>query len=45
MDQRSRTAIKRMAKYHPTIKLLVIDSKAYRKIAREVSKLIPEWES
>ena len=44
MDARSRTKIRRMAKYHPTVRLLVIDSKAYRSLQRSVGALVPEWE-
>lgn len=43
MDARSKTKIKRMAKYHPGIKLLVIDAKEYRKLER-VYGFLPEWE-
>ena len=44
MDSRSRTQLKRMAKYHPDIKVVLIDKDAYYAIARDVSALIPEWE-
>ena len=44
MDAKSKTKIKRMAKYHPTKKLLVIDSKAYRSLAKTMRGLIGEWE-
>lgn len=44
MDARSKTKIKRMKKYHPTTKLVVIDSKGYRALARAVSGLIVGWE-
>jgi hypothetical protein len=45
MDDRSKTKIKRMRIYHPSIKLLVIDAKAYRSIAKTMRSLIPEWEA
>ncbi len=45
MDDRSVTKIKRMAKYHPKVKLLVIDSKAYRSIEKTMSRVILGWES
>lgn len=45
MDDRSRTKIARMAKYHPDIKLVVIDSTGYQKLAGQISKAIPGWES
>ena len=44
MDDRSKTKIKRMAKYHPQIKLIVIEAKAYNSIKKQVSKLVPDWE-
>lgn len=44
MDDGSKTKIKRMAKYHPHIKLLVIDSAAYRILARKMASIIQEWE-
>lgn len=44
MDDRSKTKIKRMAKYHPGITLLVIEAKGYKAIAKQMSSLIEEWE-
>jgi hypothetical protein len=44
MDARSKTKIKRMAKYHPKTKLVVIDAKAYRKLAKQISASIDGWE-
>ena len=44
MDDKSKTKIKRMAKYHPEIKLIVIDSKAYKSIEKTVKGLVPGWE-
>lgn len=44
MDDRSKTKIKRMAKYHPDIKLIVIQEKEYNFIKKAVSPLIPDWE-
>lgn len=43
MDPKSKTKIKRMAKYHPKVKLIVIDAKAYREIERKLSGVIPGW--
>ena len=40
MDDRSKTKIKRMAKYHPNVKLIVIDTKAYNSLAKDVRGLI-----
>lgn len=44
MDARSKTKLKRMAKYHPGVKLIVIDGTAYKALAKDVKRLIPEWE-
>ncbi len=44
MDDRSKTKIARMAKYFPEVRLIVVDGKAYRRLARQVSPLIPGWE-
>ena len=43
MDDRSKTKIKRMAKYHPNVKLIVIDSKAYASLSKSVSGLVDGW--
>lgn len=43
MDARSKTKIKRMAKYHPDISLLVIDAKAYKKLNKQLSGLVTGW--
>lgn len=44
MDDRSKTKIKRMAKYHPTVKLVVIDTKGYRALKASLMGLVPGWE-
>lgn len=38
------TALRRMAKYHPKIKIVLIDTKRYRALERSVGKLVPLWE-
>lgn len=45
MDDRSKTKIKRMAKYHPNVKLIVIDSKSYASIKRVMQPIISDWET
>lgn len=45
MDARSKTKISRMAKYHPGVKLVVIDKKQYAAIKAQVSRLVPGWEA
>lgn len=44
MDDRSKTKIKRMSKYHPNIKLIVIDTKLYKSLEKSMSCLISGWE-
>ncbi len=44
MDSRSQTKLKRMAKYHPTVKVILIDKKAYSSIAKSIKHLITDWE-
>lgn len=44
MDAKSATKIKRMAKYHPQIKLLVIDKRLYMQLEKKYEKVIEGWE-
>jgi len=44
MDDRSKTKIKRMKKYHPEVKLIVIDSKGYKALAKTCSVVVKGWE-
>lgn len=44
MDDRSKTKIKRMKKYHPKVKLIVVDAKAYNALKKAVSGCVPGWE-
>ena len=44
MDERSKTKIRRMAKYHPNVRLIVIDKKAYESLRKFVAKIVPGWE-
>jgi hypothetical protein len=43
MDAKSKTKLKRMAKYYPEVKVIIIDDKAYRQIAKH-KHLIAGWE-
>lgn len=43
LDAASKTKLKRMAKYHPDVKLLVIGRREYLEIKR-LARLIPGWE-
>lgn len=42
MDAKSKTKIQRMAKYYPTVKLIIIDKDVYNSI-KQWSRLIPHW--
>lgn len=44
MDQKSRTALKRMARYYPDVKIVVIDRSTYQDIRRKLCRVIPGWE-
>ena len=44
MDAKSATKIKRMAKYHPTIVLKVVDAKLYKILDARCRDRIPFWE-
>lgn len=45
MDARSKTTLKRMAKYHPQERVIVIREKQYNEIARKIGPMIEGWES
>lgn len=45
MDQKSMTKLKRMAKYFPDVKVIVIDKKQYNSVRSKVSSIIPFWET
>lgn len=45
MDTDSKTRLARMAKYYPRIAIKLIDKDAYTALARDVKRLIPDWES
>lgn len=44
MDKKSITKLKRMTKYYPEIKVIIIDRDVYYAIARQIKNLIPNWE-
>jgi hypothetical protein len=44
-DARSKTKIKRMAKYHPTVSLRIIAAPWFKQNGRKLSGIIPDWES
>lgn len=45
MNSKSKTKIRRMGKYHPNVKLIVIDSKGYAAIKKVMQPIIQGWES
>lgn len=44
MDARSKTTLKRMAKYHPTETVILVRERDYNAIARQLGRLIEGWE-
>lgn len=44
MDSKSATKIKRMSKYHPHIKLRVVDKSFFTKNSKNLNILIKDWE-
>jgi hypothetical protein len=44
MDGRSRTCLRRMAKYYPQERIVLIDGRQYRAIRLKVMRLIEGWE-
>ena len=44
MDAKSKTKLSRMAKYYPNVKVVLVDEKKYRAIARSIRTMIPNWE-
>lgn len=44
MDKRSATKLKRMSKYYPSVRVVLIEKDSYRDMARKVSAMLPGWE-
>lgn len=44
MDAKSKTKLKRMAKYYPKIDLRLVGQKAYTELAKKLGGAIPGWE-
>jgi hypothetical protein len=40
MDSKSKTKLKRMAKYYPEVKLILIDTPVYNNIKRHIGKIL-----
>lgn len=45
MDKRSAIKLRRMAKYYPAIKVVLIDSDAYKALAKTARHLVDIWET
>jgi len=44
MDSKSKTRLRRMAKYYPDVPVRVVGEKEYNRLASQVSGFIPHWE-
>ena len=44
LDPRSRTKLKRMVLYHPTVKIRLIEKKFFSQNGKKLSGLVPGWE-
>lgn len=44
MDKKSKTKMKRMKKYHPNVRVDIVDWKAFKAVEKALGKSIPEWE-
>lgn len=44
MDSKSKTALRRMTKYHPDVRVTVIDAEVYYSVKAQVASLIRFWE-
>ena len=44
LTAKAATQLRRMAKFHPDVKVELIDKKRYYAIRRQVAKIIPYWE-
>ena len=45
MDPKSKTKLKRMAKYYPKVDLRVVGAAEYRELDRKLGAAIPGWEA
>lgn len=44
MDQKSKTKLKRMAKYYPQIRIELVGQKEYMALCRSIGRVVPGWE-
>jgi len=45
MDAKSKTKLKRMAKYHPKVNIELLDAGRYKEISKMAQYVIPNWET
>lgn len=45
MNDDSRVKLNRMARYYPDVKIILIDQKVYRGLAKSMRDTLPGWES
>lgn len=45
MDDKSKTRLRRMEKYHPDVTVEVVGEEAYKEIRTKVAGMIPNWET
>ena len=45
MDGKSKTKLKRMAKYHPEVEMILVDGPAYKALAKLMKPVLADWES
>jgi predicted nuclease of restriction endonuclease-like RecB superfamily len=43
MDSQSKSKLKRMAKFYPEVRVIVVDEDGYKAIARSVAPIVPYW--
>ncbi len=44
LDPKSKTKLKRMAKYYPKTKVILFGEKSYRSLSQKLGRVIPGWE-
>ena len=44
MTATAKTALRRMKKYYPEVKLILIDSKRYKVLNSQLKNILPHWE-
>lgn len=44
VSPKHKTRLRRMKKYHPHIKISLIDGKSYYAVADKVKRIVPGWE-